>query len=151
MTSTRFFLYCRCASRRGTVTNPSSSIESQKRALLHYADQCGLQVIDTFIDTVSANAPRPAFERMLQRTSRGEAYGILTTDLSRLARSMTDMCRITSLMERGFLKEIRTTMETVTSPFLLSLSGLLFEYERHVRSVRIKRGLELTRRRRLQK
>jgi len=133
-----FFLYCRC---RAHKREESFSIDAQKNMLLHYAEQHGLQIADIFIDTSSANAERPAFRKLLDRIAGCKASGLLTTDLSRIARNWSDMSVVTDLMERRLLKEIRTPDTIFASPFPVALFHVFSQHYRQHLSLAIKRGM----------
>lgn len=143
-----FFLYCRCHADKGSK---SLSIETQKNMLLHYAEQHGLQIADIFMDTSSANAQRPTFQKLLERIASCKASGLLTADLSRLARNWRDMSAVTDLMEHGLLKEIRTPDTIFASSLPVTLFHTFSQYYRQSLSLAIKRGMAQVRLRKFSK
>lgn len=103
----KYIIYCRRSQDR--EDKQVLSVESQKRELLSYAqDQC-LDVVDVICEDMSAyKRGRPKFKQMMATLEEGEADGILTWHLSRLARNGADGGLIMSLMDEKKIRELRT-------------------------------------------
>lgn len=107
----RYFAYCRksCDSEDRQIL----SIDAQKRKVLENAERNGLKIVHTFVETKSAyKRGRPLFNEMMERLEAGEADGIITYHMTRLARNSYDGGRIIYLMDDGIIKEIRTHENT---------------------------------------
>ena len=143
MSPLTYFVYCRASAPH--VTHYLHSVEGQKRILLNYAAQAGLDIWCSFTELASASCPqaRLVFLDMLRRLERGEANAILTCDLSRLTRNYPDGLYLADMLYRGILKEIRTPTETITSGFALNLSLSWQQFERQQLSENIKRGVRV--------
>ncbi|MGO8696262.1 MAG: recombinase family protein [Limisphaerales bacterium] len=93
----------------------------------------------------SAKEPgRPVFNDMLRRIEVGEANGILTWKLDRLARNFDDGGKIIGLLQRGVIREIRTFEKTyLPSDNVLMIAvelGMANQYVRDL-SMNIRRGI----------
>ncbi len=77
--------------------------------MTEFAKTNNLKIVDTIMEQKSAyKRGRPGFNLMIQRVKKGEANGILTYHLTRLARNSGDTGDLIDLMDAGLLEEIRT-------------------------------------------
>lgn len=83
------------------------SLVSQKQRLIEYVegqnrrDTNWGQIIDFYCDDKSAkDMNRPEFQRMLHDVKTGRISLILSTELSRLSRSIRDFCEIWDLLKK---------------------------------------------------
>ncbi len=103
----KYFIYCRKSSDR--EDKQVLGTQSQKRILTEYAKKNGLKITDTYIEKKSAyKKGRPLFNEMMERMQQGEAVGILTYHLTRLARNSYDGGNIIYMMDEKIIQEIRT-------------------------------------------
>lgn len=110
----RYFAYCRKSSDR--EDKQVLSIEAQKRKVLEYAEKNNLKIVRTFVETKSAyKKGRPLFDEMMTRLEAGEAEGIVTYHMTRLARNSSDGGNIIYMVKDGVIKEIRTPENTFTN------------------------------------
>ena len=121
------------------------SIEAQLSELNSIASQNGMAIVHTFTESKSAKEPgRPIFNEMLRRIEAGEANGILTWKLDRLARNFDDGGKIIGLLQRGVIQEIRTFEKTyLPADNVLTIAvefGMANQYVRDL-SVNIRRGI----------
>ena len=81
-------LYCRL-SRDDGLDGESSSIQSQKKMLVDYAEKNNWNIFDVYIDDgySGTNFNRPAFQRMCKDIEQGRIDIVVTKDLSRLGRN----------------------------------------------------------------
>src|SRR3954464_14825212 len=107
----KYLLYCRKSTDR--EDRQILGTEAQKRLLLEHAARNGLEVADVYVENQTAyKIGRPLFGEMLQRLERGEAQGILTYHLTRLARNSFDGGRLIYMMDEGAVREIAAPEKT---------------------------------------
>lgn len=122
------------------------SIASQEAELMKVAERDGLRVTKIFRESKTAKAPgRPVFEEMLQYIETANGCGLLVWKLDRLARNALDGGKISWLMDRGLVTEIRTPEKIFRNigddKFMMSLDfGIAKKYVDDL-SVNVKRGL----------
>lgn len=120
----KYFLYCRKSSDR--EDKQLLSIDSQRREMVQYAIDKGLEVVDVYVEEQSAyKTGRPFFHEMLERIKKGEAQGIITWHLSRLARNSHDGGALVYMVDESLIKEIHTKervyYNTTNDKFFLQL------------------------------
>src|SRR3954463_7948519 len=94
----KYFLYCRKSTDR--EDRQILGTDAQKRLLLEHAARAGLEILDIFVENQTAyKIGRPLFATMLKRLEAGEANGILTYHLTRLARNSFDGGRLIYMMD----------------------------------------------------
>ncbi len=100
-------MYCRRSS--DTEDRQVQSIDAQKRELLEFAKEHGLEIVQILEESQSAKAPgRPVFTNMIERINRGEADGLLVWKLNRLARNPIDGGTISWMLQQRIIKHIQT-------------------------------------------
>jgi len=103
----KFFVYCRKSTDR--EDRQLLSTDAQKRLLLEHAERNGFAVVAVYVENQTAyKAGRPLFDAMLERLKAGEADGILTYHLTRLARNSYDGGRLIYMMDEGTIGQIAT-------------------------------------------
>jgi len=142
-TANKFFVYCRKSSE--DEDRQMLSIDAQISELNAIARNNGLAVTNTFTESKSAKEPgREVFNDMLRRIERGEANGILSWKLDRIARNFDDGGKIIGMLQRGAIQEIRTFEKTyLPSDNVLMIAvefGMANQYIRDL-SVNIRRGI----------
>jgi DNA invertase Pin-like site-specific DNA recombinase len=86
-----------------------ASIEDQIAEVKKIAEKYNLNVVDIISESKSAKEPgRDGFNSMLQRIYKGEAEGILTWKLNRLARNPIDGGQISWMLQQNIIKHIQT-------------------------------------------
>lgn len=106
-TSLKYFLYARKSSE--SEDRQMASIEDQIREALKLAEKYNIEVVDVIEESKSAKEPgRPLFNNMLKRIHKGEAQGILTWKLNRLARNPIDGGQISWMLQQNIIKHIQT-------------------------------------------
>ncbi len=102
-----YIVYCRKSSE--AEDRQVMSIDSQEKELLRLAQRDNLKIFKTFKESMSAKSPgRPIFEEMLDFIEKKEDCALLVWKLDRLARNALDGGKISWLMDRGLVAEIRT-------------------------------------------
>ncbi|MHB8174921.1 MAG: recombinase family protein, partial [Nitrospirota bacterium] len=121
------------------------SIDSQESELKRLAERDGLKIEKVYKESMSAKAPgRPVFESMLTSLESRPA-SLLVWKPDRLARNALDGGKISWLMDRGLIQEIRTPEKTFRKTsddlFMLGLDfGIAKKYVDDL-SVNVKRGI----------
>ena len=107
MNPSKFFIYCRKSTE--SEDRQILSLDAQLSELNAIARKNGISIVGTFTESKSAKEPgREIFNAMLRRIEKGEANGILTWKLDRLARNFDDGGKVIGLLQRGIIQEIRT-------------------------------------------
>lgn len=155
----KYFLYCRKSSE--DADRQVQSIDDQKKVMLEMAKNRGVEIVKIFEESQSAKSPgRPKFSEMMERIHKGEAQGVLSWKLDRLARNPIDGGNIIWMLQTGILQKIITNdreyhphdnvlMMSVefgmANQFILDLSknvrrGMKAKYDKGVRPTRAPLG-----------
>ncbi len=103
----KYFIYARKSSE--SEDRQMASIESQIDELKKLAAENNLEIIDVLSESQSAKEPgRPVFNNMIARIAKGEASGIISWKLNRLARNPIDGGQISWLLQQDIVKHIQT-------------------------------------------
>lgn len=103
----KYFLYARKSSE--SEDRQMASIEDQIAEVKKIAEKYNLKVIEIISESKSAKEPgREEFNSMLKRMHKGEAQGILTWKLNRLARNPIDGGQISWMLQQNIIKHIQT-------------------------------------------
>src|SRR3990167_6373050 len=139
----QYFLYA----RKSTDVEDKQvlSVEAQLTELRSLAKRGYLEIAEEFIEKRSAKMPgRPIFEEMLSRIERGEAHGVICWKIDRLSRNPVDSGRISWLLQRSVIQQIKTHDRTYLpqdNVLIMSVEfGMANEYIRQL-SVNVARGL----------
>lgn len=136
------YIYTRCASYEQAAN--SASIAYQERLCKEYAAKKGYKVIDTFEDLgVSGNtAERKGLSKLLSEVSLNPNSVVLVTEITRIARNYNDFNSF-----HNFIKKYNCRLECpngeINDHFVDLLWSAFAQYEREMRSQRIKRGLAM--------
>ena len=87
------------------VSTEKQSVEAQKRAILQWAKKSGVKIEKWFEDQISGASSvlqRPGFRRLLEELQRDKPDLIVVFEVSRLARSFTELWRIVSEIEEKY-------------------------------------------------
>jgi len=139
----KYFIYCRKST--DDKEHQILSIDAQLSEMNAVALQHGLIVAQIFTESKSAKERgRPVFNEMLTRIEAGEAQGILTWKLDRLARNFDDGGRVIGLLQRGAIREIRTFEKAylpTDNVLMIAVElGMANQYVRDL-SMNVKRGI----------
>ncbi len=103
----KYFLYARKSSE--SEDRQMASIEDQIAEAKKLAERYNINIVDIISESKSAKEPgRVGFNTMLKRIHKGEAQGILTWKLNRLARNPIDGGQISWMLQQNIIKNIQT-------------------------------------------
>lgn len=141
----KYIIYCRKSSE--DEDRQTQSLETQITILDEYAKKCNLMIVDRLEESRSAkkSGNRPLFNSMIKRINSGEVEGILVAHIDRLSRNGTESAIITSLLEEGKLKEIRTPSNIFNSAqdiLFMDINFAFSSYYSRNLSVRVKEGIQ---------
>lgn len=143
--TTKYIIYARKSSE--SDERQVQSIEDQIRIMRDFALKSGLKVVGELTESKSAKDPngRTKFNEMIERIEDGEANGVLTWKMDRLARNPVDSGRIQWLLEKKKIVSIQTQEREYRpedNALILSVeSGMAYQYVRDL-STSVKRGLK---------
>ena len=85
-------IYCRLSDEEKKHKNESESITNQRAIIRDYCEKHDIIIVKEFVDDgySGGNFERPGFQAMLDHLSTGKANMVITKDLSRLGRDMTE-------------------------------------------------------------
>jgi DNA invertase Pin-like site-specific DNA recombinase len=122
---------------RTSTLEQEAGLEAQKRAL------SGAGVEKLFLEQTSSVGPRPALEAAVDWCREGDE--LIVTDLTRLARSVPDFCRIQSrLGAKGVdLRVLSIGMDTAnpTGKLMLNVLASVAQFEREMMLERQREGV----------
>ncbi len=131
------------------VSTTEQNTETQKTELLDYA-QKNKFIIDEFIIT-EISSRKTQEQRKIQDLKDKLQSGdtVITTELSRLARSMIEILNLIQYFKEHNIKviftkqpELSTTQDTALQSLLFSIYGYFAETERELLSQRVKGGIQ---------
>lgn len=139
----RYFLYARKSSE--SDDRQMASIDDQINVMTKFAKERGIIIHDIIQESKSAKKPgRAGFAELTQRILAGEASGILTWKLNRLARNPVDGGQISWLLQQGHVKHIQTHFgdhKPTDNVLMMQLEfGMANQYVKDL-SVDVKRGM----------
>lgn len=84
--------YYRLSDEEKKNRNESESITNQREIVKDYCEKHGIIIVKEFVDDgySGGNFERPGFQAMLEHLATGKANMVITKDLSRLGRDMTE-------------------------------------------------------------
>lgn len=141
----KYCLYARKSSE--SDERQALSIDSQITEMETLAKREGITIVDIKRESKSAkgSGERRAFNELIKGLETQEFNSILTWQPDRLSRNAGDLGSLVDLMDRGFLKQIRTFGQTFTNnpneKFLLMILCSQAKLENDNRGINVKRGL----------
>ena len=135
-------LYCR------TSTTNDQSCERQILELREIAENHNWKVVGEYVDEGISGAKRnrPELDRMLKDALLRKFDVVATLELSRLGRSVKNMCEIADLLKQKninlFVKNQNIDTSTIVGELFFNIINSISQYERDLTAERIKSGLE---------
>ncbi len=127
---------------RTSTTEQEAGLDAQKRALA----EAGVEKV--FVEQTSALGVRPGLEAAIEWCRDGDV--LACTDLSRIARSVADFCRVQSrLASKGVeLRVLNIGMDTATptGKLMLNVLASVAQFEREMMLERQREGIAKARR-----
>jgi site-specific DNA recombinase len=139
----KYILYARKSSE--SEDRQMASIEDQLAEAKKLAERHNINIVDVVTESKSAKEPgRVGFNSMLKRIHKGEAQGILTWKLNRLARNPIDGGQISWMLQRNIIKHIQTferDYNPTDNVLLMQVEfGMANQYVKDL-SIDVKRGM----------
>ena len=129
-------------------TAKDQSCERQILELRQVAENHNWSVVDEYIDEgiSGTKKSRPELDRMLRDALLRKFDVVATLELSRLGRSVRNMCEIADLLKQKsinlFVKNQNIDTSTIVGELFFNIINSISQYERDLTAERIKSGLE---------
>lgn len=139
----KYFIYARKSSEG--EDRQVTSIDDQIEECLKMARDNNLEVVDIISESKSAKAPgRNLFNQMIERIHKGEANGIISWKLNRLARNPIDGSQIIWLLQEKIIEHVKLIGQNYYPTDNLVMMyiefGMASQYSKDL-SVDIRRGM----------
>ncbi len=145
----RVGIYCRVSTREQGESG--ISLKSQERRCVNYCDAHNYQVVDTFVDAVSAkDLNRPEMMRMIQAAKENKIDIIVALKLDRISRVPRDFYNLIEELElyKTGVVVVEDQWDT-TTPVGRMLVGILIQFAAFEREIGIERTKAATKQRAL--
>ena len=129
-------------------TAKDQSCDRQILELRQVAENHNWSVVDEYIDEgiSGTKKSRPELDRMLRDALLRKFDVVATLELSRLGRSVRNMCEIADLLKQKsinlFVKNQNIDTSTIVGELFFNIINSISQYERDLTAERIKSGLE---------
>ena len=129
-------------------TAKDQSCERQILELRQVAENHNWSVVDEYIDEgiSGTKKSRPELDRMLKDALLRKFDVVATLELSRLGRSVRNMCEIADLLKQKsinlFVKNQNIDTSTIVGELFFNIINSISQYEKDLTAERIKSGLE---------
>ena len=130
-------------------TTKDQSCERQILELRQIAENHNWKVVGEYVDEGISGAQRrsrPELDRMLKDALHRKFDVVATLELSRLGRSVKNMCEIADLLKQKnihlFVKNQNIDTSTIVGELFFNIINSISQYERDLTAERIKSGLE---------
>ena len=129
-------------------TTKDQSCERQILELRQIAENHNWKIVDEYVDEGISGAKRnrPELDRMLKDALLRKFDVVATLELSRLGRSVKNMCEIADLLKQKninlFVKNQNIDTSTIVGELFFNIINSISQYERDLTAERIKSGLE---------
>lgn len=139
--SKRVCLYARVSSATGDC-------ERQIVELREVAENHGWVIVDEYVDSgiSGTKKSRPELDRMLKDAMSRKFEIVATLELSRLGRSVSNMCEIVDVLKSKnihlFIKNQNIATDSIVGEFFFNIINSVAQYERDLIRERVVSGLE---------
>ena len=130
------------------VSHASGDCVRQLVELKEVAENHGWEIVDEYVDEgiSGAKKSRPELDRMLKDAMSRKFEVVATLELSRLGRSVSNMCEIVDLLKSKnihlFIKNQNVDTSTIVGELFFNIINSVAQYERELIRERILSGLE---------
>ncbi|MBP1448851.1 MAG: recombinase family protein [Thermoproteus sp.] len=141
------------------VSTDLQDVEHQRRSILKFAEENGINVDAEFTDVISGavdTTEREGFNKMIEHLKQcGEPKIVLVYELSRISRNMRDLLRTLDKLENEIgayvisvspTERALATMDPNIRQLIRALIGMFAELERQMISQRTKSGMSKSKR-----
>tara|TARA_B100000315_G_C14498297_1_gene551098 strand:- start:75 stop:674 length:600 start_codon:yes stop_codon:yes gene_type:complete len=130
------------------VSTKDQDCDRQLVELREVAENHNWVIVDEYVDIgiSGAQKSRPELDRMLKDAISRKFEMVATLELSRLGRSVSNMCEIVDLLKSKnihlFIKNQNVDTTTIVGDFFFNIMNCVAQYERDLIRERIMSGLE---------
>ena len=130
------------------VSTKDQTCERQLVELREVAKNHDWDIVDEYVDEgiSGSKKSRPELDRMLNDVISRKFEMIVTLELSRLGRSVSNMCQIVDLMKSKnidlFIKNQNISTDTIVGEFFFNIINAVSQYEKDLIRERVVSGLE---------
>ena len=130
------------------VSTKEQDCTRQLVELRQVAENHGWNIVDEYVDTGISGAKknRPELDRMLKDAISRKFEMVMTLELSRLGRSVKNMCEIVDLLKSKnihlFIKNQNVDTSTTVGEFFFNIMNSVAQYEKDLIRERVVSGLE---------
>ena len=130
------------------VSHASGDCERQLVELREVAENHGWEVVEEYVDTgiSGAKKSRPELDRMLKDAISRKFELVMTIELSRLGRSVSNMCEIVDLLKSKnihlFIKNQNIDTNSIVGEFFFNIINSVHQYQRDQIRENVISGLE---------
>jgi len=106
------------------------------------------EIVDEYVDEGISGAKknRPELDRMMKDAMSRKFEMVMTIELSRLGRSVSNMCQIVDLLKSKkidlFVKNQNISTDTIVGEFFFNIINAVSQYEKDLITQRVVSGLE---------
>ena len=130
------------------VSRLEQSVERQLVELRELCENHKYIIVGEYIDEgiSGGKKSRPALDQMLKDVMSRKFEMVVTLELSRLGRSVQNMCEISSLLKSKnidlFVKNQNVDTSTIVGDFFFNIMNSVYQYEKDLIGERVRSGLE---------
>jgi len=130
------------------VSHSSGSCERQLMELREVAENHDYEIVDEYVDAgiSGARKSRPELDRMLKDAMSRKFEMVMTLCLSRLGRSVSNMCEIVDVMKSKkidlFIKNQNISTDTIVGEFFYNVINAVHQFQRDQIRENVISGLE---------
>ena len=130
------------------VSTKEQDCERQLIELREVAENHDYEVIAEYVDEgiSGAKKSRPALDQMLKDAMSRKFSVVMTLELSRLGRSVQNMCEIVEILKSKkidlFIKNQNVDTQTIVGEFFFNIMNSVAQYEKDLIAERVVSGLE---------
>jgi DNA invertase Pin-like site-specific DNA recombinase len=131
------------------VSRNEQSCERQLIELRELCENHNYTIIEEYVDEgiSGGKKSRPALDKMLKDAMSRKFTMVITLELSRLGRSVQNMCEISSILKSKkidlFIKNQNVDTSTIVGDFFFNIMNSVSQYEKDLITERVVSGLKI--------